>query len=71
MTMMVNGQRIESDGYEFGMRRPDGYVVPCDSMEDAQNLCSKIIGGAVVFRAVYVTPWMETEGDDNPPKKTD
>lgn len=49
----INGATVSWDAYQYGVER-DGEVTPCDTPEEAR--AGK---GKPVFRAAYVTGWME------------
>lgn len=58
----VNGSRLDSIGYQFGLMLRDGSVT-CSRSYDEANEIGVRFGGTIVFRELYATEWTEATLD--------
>ena len=63
--LVINGARVESAGYEFGVMLSDGWIWECINYEEAALFARDYTNARVVMRALYQTDWMETFESDN------
>lgn len=61
MAILINGAVVLSEGYQFGVKHPNGNIFEFPTSIQAEKIANSIPGAKVFMRAVYVTEWMETE----------
>jgi hypothetical protein len=59
----VNGSRLDSLGYDFGLRYPCGRCVPYACYEDAKAEQAAGMECTLVFRELFATEWVEASED--------
>lgn len=58
----VNGSRLESAGYQFGLKLSDGKMIICRSYKTAIK-ARVAFGGELQFRELWATEWTEASDD--------
>jgi hypothetical protein len=62
MAILINGAKVDFNGYEFGLEVDGDVVKTGDYVTLTSDVDPEWPGRRVVFRAHYVTGWIEASG---------